>query len=136
MGIIQHAEREFKIKRWPGKCKMQALICKDVLALLKLFDSQGHSGSSAPYAVNLFERLARYKTLGPLTGKRYEWVKIDDNLWQNNRCSSVFKDRSHAWHGDAIVWRDKNGSCYTNKQSSVTISFPYEPKNTIKRDRS
>ena len=35
----------------------------------------GHSGSSAPYAVNLFKKLAMFKPIGPITGKDSEWAK-------------------------------------------------------------
>ena len=61
---------------------------------MKSFADHGHSGSSAPYAVDLFAKLALQKPIVPLTGEDYEWVHIDmgdDMQYQNKRCSSVFK---------------------------------------------
>ena len=69
----QHAEQEFKALGWvEGGDEMQNAICQDVLNLLAVFSTQGHSGSTAPYAINMFRKLADFKPLGPLTGEDWE----------------------------------------------------------------
>ena len=67
-------------------------LAEGVLKLLEVFCDEGHSGSSAPFAVNTFSRLAKWKPLSPLTGEDDEWNEIGDGIYQNNRFSAVFKD--------------------------------------------
>jgi len=155
--INKHAEREFNAAGWTNpdgtfKDEMQGLMCKQVLELLDLFSSHNHSGTTAPYALNMFKTLASFKPLVPLTGKDDEWVTHQDErtdgvmLRQNKRCSSVFQ-QSDRFDGQAynidgkVFWnwcerdldKDEEGypgvavfkSFYTNSDSFVTIKFPY-----------
>ena len=105
-------------------------IQDNLMELLAVFSMQGHSGSSAPYCVNTFEKLALYKPLVPLTGEDNEWVEvIDGEMWQNNRCSHVFKDADgNAYDGEGRIFREPNGACYTSSDSRVPVTFPYTPK--------
>lgn len=48
-------------------------LASAVLALIRLFASQGHSGMSAGMVTELFSKLARYEPLCPLTGDESEW---------------------------------------------------------------
>ena len=128
-----HAEREFKAAGWDlEKDDMQDLMCKQVLELLELFSSHGHSGSSAPYAINLFSKLAKFEPIVPLTGEDFEWNEIGDGEFQNNRCSHVFKSASRfngqAYDIEGRIFQDKDGYCCTNLDSFVPIEFPYTPK--------
>lgn len=133
MSLIKHAEREFAALGWPGDCPMQKEVCKNLLKLLRVFAAQGHSGTSAPYTLALFAKLAAFKPIGPLTGADSEWVLVSPGLYQNNRCGSVFKENGIAYNIDGIVWKDKHG-CFTNKDSRVRIhSFPYTPKTVYRK---
>ena len=138
---------EFKAAGWTdenGKFNddMQEAICNHVLKLLEVFDGEGHSGSTAPYAINMFSRLANFKPIAPLTGEDWEWIKHDysgDVSYQNKRCGSVFKDEDgNAYNIDGIVfWEwarsyDDEGkpsgiskSYYTCRESRVPVTFPY-----------
>lgn len=141
-----HAEREFRAAGWVdenGKFKdeMQEMICNHVLKLLEVFHDEGHSGSSAPYAINLFEKLAMFKPLVPLTGEDWEWNDTSHG-YQNNRASHVFKDNDgNCYDIDGIVWYEwytdeetgeKHKSYYTNYKSRVPVTFPYTPKTEYK----
>jgi len=91
-----HAMTEFRAAKWVDEngryCdEMQELICKHVMKLLDVFADEGHSGSSAPYAINLFQKLASFEPVVPLTGEDWEWVEVGDGMYQNKRCSHVFK---------------------------------------------
>jgi len=97
------------------------------MSLIKQFSKEGHSGFSANWAVQLFEKLARFKPLTPLTGADDEWNKIDDDWWQNKRCSHVFKDSTGVWDANGKVFREPGGVCYTNSDSKVPVTFPYTP---------
>jgi hypothetical protein len=144
----QHAMREFQYAGWcdeNGKFtdEMQEQICDGVMKLLELFDKEGHSGSSAPYAINLFKTLARFEPIGPLTGADDEWVRHDYGdtpTYQNKRMGSVFKqaDRFNGqayWIDGKVFWEWYSApdiedgkpfkSYYTSADSFVVIEFPW-----------
>jgi hypothetical protein len=144
-----HAWLEFKASGWVDENnkfndEMQEAICNHVLKLLKVFEGEGHSGSSAPYAINLFKKLAMFEPVAPLTGEDWEWADVseygvhtDGPLYQNKRCSHVFKDRNGAYDINGIVWYDwhpdkETGTWhknyFTNYKSRVAVTFPYTPK--------
>lgn len=144
-----HARAEFKAAGWLDengnfKDEMQEMICNHVLKLLEVFSDEGHSGSSAPYAINLFSTLAKFEPLVPLTGEDWEWNDVsefggrdDGPLYQNKRCSRVFKDSSGAYDKEGIVFWEwftdpETGkvfkSHYTSRESRVPVTFPYTPK--------
>lgn len=150
MSYKSHAETEFRAAGWvdeTGKFidDMQELLCTQVLELLELFSSHGHSGFSAPCAINLFSKLAKFEPLVPLTGEDWEWIGVGDNTFQNVRCSRVFKDADgraydidgrvfYEWH-ERPLDEDESGypgirrykSHYTSRDSRVYIDFPYTP---------
>lgn len=104
------------------------LATKAILDLIELFDSQGHSGFSAPYIINTFNRLAMFKPLSPLTGEDDEWSDVGDGgTFQNKRYSAVFKDKDGATYDiDGKVFTDDDGETwYTCKDSRVDVTFPY-----------
>lgn len=112
-------------------------LAEGTLELLKVFADQGHSGSSAPYAVALFEKLAMWKPIAPLTGGDDEWQAVGENTLQNKRNSSVFKgsDGQAYWIEGRIFWEwfsstdIDDGKPYktyfTARDSRVNIEFPW-----------
>ena len=114
-------------------------LAKDTLELLQVFIDQGHSGTSAPYAVALFKKLAMWKPLAPLTGEMEEWTEPYDEFsnQQNKRNSCVFKGpdgQAYCIEG-RVFWEwfaspDLDGgkpfkSYYTSRDSRVNITFPW-----------
>lgn len=98
---------------------------KAILDLIELFASQGHSGFSAPYVINVFSRLAKFKPLSPLTGEDDEWDDVGD-VFQNKRYSAVFKDKDgNAYNIEGKVFTDDGEVWYTCKDSRVNVTFPY-----------
>lgn len=151
----KHAWLEFKAAGWLDendkfKDDMQESICNHILALLKVFSDEGHSGSTAPYTVDLFKKLAMFEPVVPLTGEDWEWSEVSERMgskcWQNKRCSHVFKDENGAYDIDGrVFWEwserplheDEEGypgmsepykSYYTGRESRVPVTFPYTPK--------
>ena len=135
---------EFRAAGWcdeNGKFddEMQEAICNHVLKLLELFADEGHSGSTAPYTVNIFKKLAMFEPIVPLTGEDWEWTEVHDGVFQNKRCSRVFKqaDRfdGQAYDIDGIIFYDyytnengeKSKSYFTGRESAVPVTFPYVP---------
>lgn len=131
MRYTEFAIQEFRAAGWVNDKlewadPWQGRLCRHVLAMLRLFEKERHSGTTAHYAVDLFRKLALFQPLTPLTGEDHEWVQVTDDLWQNKRCSRVFKDASGAYDSEGIVFIE-NGVGYVNAQSRVPITFPYMP---------
>lgn len=127
----------------------------EILELVKKFGDSGQSGGSAPYVTHALsttiEKLCSYEPLSPITGIDEEWVDVssysDEPMWQNKRCSSLFKySDGNCKYIDAVIKRTPNGNCYTggfwlsksdylsgNKDSRIGAgqliqSFPFTPK--------
>ena len=112
-------------------------LAEGTLELLKVFSEQGHSGMSAPYAVALFEKLALWKPIAPLTGEDDEWNDVGESTWQNRRNSVVFKgkDGQAYWIEGRVFWEWATHpeiddgkpfkSHYTSRESRVNITFPW-----------
>lgn len=145
---INHAMTEFRAAGFVdenGKyCdEMQEAICKHVLKLLEVFGEEGHSGSSAPYAINMFSTLAKFEPIVPLTGEDWEWTELDydeDIKYQNKRCSRVFKDSNGKaydsegkvfWEWYTDIYGVKHKTHYTCSDSHEYIEFPYTPKTEV-----
>ena len=146
--LIRHAKIEFlKLGYKPiEECEddPDKWIQKNVLELLEVFSNQGHSGFSAPYAIDYFQKLASFKPLTPIMCTDDEWSNTSlldplDNLYQNKREGSIFKEgiNGKPYYIDAIVWRNQNGNCYTgsafnSKKESIKsrqyIKIPFTPK--------
>ena len=142
MAMMEWAKRELDLagyKESDDPDDIDNWMRNDVLKLLEMFCEQGHSGFSAKYAIKLFETLANWKPLSPLTGADDEWMEVGPDVWQNKRASNVFKgEDGRAYWSDGIVWwewhkdnpEDINGEPYqiyfTNRDSRVYIdSFPW-----------
>jgi len=148
--LKSHAWEEFKAAGWLDehgnfKDEMQEAICNHVLKLIEIFSEEGHSGSSAPYAIELFKKLAMFEPIAPLTGEDWEWSDVAEQsgrvLWQNKRCSHVFKDPNGAYDINGVVWwewstdketGEKFKTHFTNFKSRVPVTFPYVHKTEYK----
>ena len=144
----KHALTEFRAAGWIDengryKDEMQGMICNHVLALLTVFSDEGHSGTTAPYAINLFSKLAKFDPIVPLTGEDWEWSEVSDGdkgkMYQNRRCGAVFKqadrhDGKPYYLDGKVFWEwyknddDVNKIYFTCGDSQVPITFPYTPK--------
>ncbi len=99
-----------------------------VMKMVKIFAEEGHSGTSASLAINMFQRVARFQPLTPLTGDDDEWNECGDGVWQNRRSPRVFKEADgRAYDIEGRVFREPSGVCFTNKDSFVYVDFPYTP---------
>ena len=129
--LTDYAQKELDLA-FPDKTDtMQQAINGNILELLEVFSNQGHSGFTGNYVLQYFDRLVRFLPILPLTGEEDEWEAIDDSgLEQNKRCYSVFRknhDNSTAHDNDGKIFRRKSdGVCYTNIDSTIPITFPYD----------
>lgn len=132
MNLLEYAKTELNAA-WPDITDgTQQAVIKDVLDLVEVFSAQGHSGASAPYVLNLFNRLARWLPVKAITGDDSEWGEPygEENTQQNLRYCAVFRknfDNSTAVNIEGRVFIDKDGYHYTCRDSRVPIEFPYYP---------
>lgn len=145
MGLVEHAKFELEL---------QGLLSEEgdfyggmtgnaVLELIEVFAKQGHSGGSAPAVISLFSKLARYESLGALTGKDEEWGPLHWGSHQNKRCTAVFKQEDGTvTYNQAIVKRCPDGTTWTGplyltRQDAIKDAnmikvsvkgFPFTPK--------
>jgi len=137
--MTTHAERELDIIGMKDEEGMNGMMRKHILHMIEEFAAEGHSGFSASYAIQCLEKLLRFEPLSPLMGTDDEWVEVSEYngspMWQNKRCSRVFKDETGAYDIDGKVfwswYTDENGekfkSHYTSRDSRVYVTFPYVP---------
>lgn len=124
-----YARRELKAAGWYAEDAMYGdMIPEAVLELVRVFAGQGHSGMSANIVRGIFNKLAMWEPLVPLSGDDDEWNEVGPGIFQNNRCSRVFKEGGEAYDIDGRVFREPSGSCYTSRGSRVAVAFPYTPK--------
>jgi len=101
--LVKHAKHELALigafdeeKDFYG-----GLTGKAVLELIQVFADQDHSGMSANIVRQMFNKLAAYKLLSPLTFKDDEWIEPGEewgasSSYQNKRNSAVFKEGKDA----------------------------------------
>ncbi len=125
--LIDYAKEELKKIGMIGSGEAyNNLTTKAILDLIELFDSQNHSGFSAPYVINVFSRLAMFKPLTPLTGEDSEWNEIEPGVYQNKRYSAVFKEKDgKSYNSKGKIFTDDGKTWYSSKDSHIEITFPY-----------
>ena len=107
---------------------LQVRMNEHVLSVLALFSLEGHSGSSASYAIAQIERLLRFRPLSALTGEADEWGdSMEGELRQNKRASNVFLDvaSGQAYLDDGFVFRSPDGFRFIAFYSRMDIQFPH-----------
>jgi hypothetical protein len=131
----------------------------EVKAIVKKFAESGQSGGSAPFTtsviIQVIEKLLKQEPLGGIENSDDEWGGLssfgDDESYQNNRLSSVFKQGKEGkpYYLNAIVFKNPEKN-YTFTSGSVDLpdlagdrkggkvgsahyikSFPFEPKTFI-----
>ena len=134
-GLVEFAEGELNLLLKSCKdsesLKTQKAVNDDILDIIKLFSSQGHSGFSAGYSLNILKRLLDYKPLSAITGDEDEWEQLNyspDLAYQNKRCTSLFRDEDgKVYHVEASIFSDDNGHTWYNcKESREYVELPYE----------
>jgi hypothetical protein len=122
---------------------------KEILALCEAFGRSGQSGGSAPYTASALsqaiKKLCLQEPICPITGHEKEWNDITEmnngeSMFQNNRCSGVFKEGDEYSYVHAIIWQGEekwdtfSGRVYIDEKdfeligSSQLVNFPFTPK--------
>lgn len=147
MNLSEHANYELnRAGLFDNDSDYNGEIGKSVIELIKVFADQGHSGASANIVLSIFNELAQYKPLGGVTGISEEWADVGNNIFQNKRLGSIFKQRQihdgRPYYLDAISWRIvENGSSWSGTaitpdgkditSRQLIKGFPFIPKTFI-----
>lgn len=149
--IQKFAKRELDILAATVPDAIITPFAKEILALCVKFGKSGQSGGSAPYTATAIskavKKLLLQEPICDVTGHESEWVDVSEMgdgsiLYQNNRCSALFKDgtESKAHYLDAIVWKGVEeydtftGRVYIDDKdfeligSGQFVKFPFKPK--------
>jgi hypothetical protein len=138
--LIKFAESEMDLIGLTDADEYNGMMRQHILKMVEMFADEGHSGFSAPYAINILKKVLMFKPLSPLTGEDDEWTNIREYApsphYQNKRLSSVFKEANGECYNidGKVFWewyRDEDGNStkvyYTSKDSRVPVTFPYMP---------
>lgn len=117
MTLVEHAEHELRAAGlFDEDSDYDGWLGESVLELVRTFAAQGHSGFSAYSTIDLFERVATYRALTPITSNPDEWAHIDEDvwgepggIWQSRRQPDLFsRDGGQTWHSvDDPRWHQR-----------------------------
>lgn len=133
MGLVEYAESELSLIGMGADTtdEMNKAMHDHIITMVKAFADEGHSGMSAGYALSILKKVLAYEPLTPLTGEDSEWNDVGGGVFQNKRCSRVFKqaDRfdGQAYDMNGKVFIEEGGTAYTSSDSRVPVTFPYTP---------
>jgi len=117
MSLIEHAELELKLAGYDLNKDDYVNDCaKNALEMLKIFSKAKHSGMSAQITLSIFNKLANYKNLTPLTNNPKEWNKLggtEQEEWQSIRNPECFSaDLKTYWSLEENMETDSDGYRY------------------------
>lgn len=154
MALKEHFEREIQIMKKDLKNGDELIIedfIDNIRDIINTFSEQGHSGGSAPYYASLLsntiKKTLNFEPLSPIMGTDDEWSnEIDDDLFQNIRLSSLFKNNTQSksnkkrkisnkpYFLDAIIWQGEDKyDTFTGQVEDIASwqyikGFPFTPK--------
>lgn len=99
--LVRHAE--FELRRaglFDKDSDYDGMIGEAVMKMIKVFSEEGHSGYSAMLTLKVFNEVAKFKTLTPITSSPDEWMQVSPDImpdgsptvWQSIRQSSCFSN--------------------------------------------
>lgn len=134
MSISAYAESEFNLliqqmeadNAPQSDIKMQQKMHADILEVLDLMETHGHSGFSIGMFFRVLKKVCMFTPLTPLTGQESEWMEVAENVWQNKRSPAVFRTDKITYDMDSHVLVEPDG--WTRTVGHLyPIDFPYTP---------
>ena len=98
--LIAHAEEEMRrAGLYDADADYGGMIPEAVMKLVRALASDGHSGGSHGITMAIFNQVANFKTLTPITNDPTEWVNVSEYcgndskpVWQNRRDGTNFSN--------------------------------------------
>jgi len=89
MNLVTHAEAELRRAGLFDKdSDYNGMLGNSVLELMKIFSKQGHSGFSAMLTLQIFNKVANWKSLTPITNDPKEWNDVSSMSGRKSRLFS------------------------------------------------
>lgn len=114
--LVSHAKREISLAQLDqNDSDYGGMLGKATLELVECLSKQQHSGASHGIVLALFNKLANYEPLTPLTDNPDEWEDVSENMldtsqrlsglrvWQNKRSPSAFSKDGGKTYRDTRV---------------------------------
>ena len=142
MGLLEHAKRELKLAGYDISdkgCDMHDdkepftgylnYCARNAYELIETLYKAEHSGMSIGITLEIFNKLAKWETLTPLTNNPDEWCKLEgceDGDWQSKRNPSCFtRDFKTYWNVDEPENQIRTGEhTFKMKPKSEWIKHP------------
>lgn len=121
--LVTHAENEFNlVNKKEGIAAGQFdEFQKEVLQMVELFSTFGHSGASAPMAINLISTLLKFEPITPLTGEDDEWNDVSEFYKSIDEDSSNGVVKSNTDSSKCVKYQNKRDSrVFKNADGSCT----------------
>lgn len=102
--LIAHARRELELAGlFDADADYGGAPAQIVMQLVEVLAGQGLSGGSHGLVMALFNQVATFKPLTPLTSEPAEWIDRSEisgePMWQNRRDSAMFsRDGGQTWY--------------------------------------
>lgn len=102
--LIKHAEREMKkAGLYDADSDYGGMIPEAVIELVTALSKQGHSGMSHSLTMAVFNKVANFKPLTPISSDPDEWMEVGNDsrglCFQNNRKPTCFSyDAGKTWY--------------------------------------
>lgn len=95
-----HAEREMRLAGlYDTDSDYGGMLPQAVMALIKAHAKQGHSGSSHVVTMQIFNKLANFQNLKPISSNSDEWNQVSGDTWQSKRRSDAFsRNGGKTWY--------------------------------------
>ena len=127
-------ELEAKLKNFDAEKQVemierQTLINTKITELITLLVEQAKDGFNVSPSVKTLTNMLNRSYINPLTGEDDEWMEISDGVYQNLKCSRIFKDKNlfdgkpYYTEGKAFSI-DGGKSFFQNMDSRVPVEFP------------
>ena len=144
MSLLEHAKRELKLAGYDISdkgCEMHNdkepftgyvnSCARNAYDLLELMEKQGLSDASRNIVISLFDKLAQYKTLSPLTNNPDEWINVSSLsqvCWQSKRIPSCFTYNFITYHDvdadENYNIRTENGTEIRERKHKPMVEHP------------
>ncbi len=115
MSLVDYAKTELEFAGMFDKdSDYDGMLGDAVLELVKVFSKQGHSGCSAGMTLAMFQKVASFKPLTPITFKDEEWTDTGHVAFQNKRNCAVFKEGEGGkpYYIDAFYKKTQTGTTW------------------------
>lgn len=106
--LIRHAEEEMRRAGLYDKdSDYGGMIPEAVMKLVRALASEGHSGGSHAITMAIFNQVANFKTLTPITSDPTEWNNVADERQPGGGKKPIFQNRR-----DPAMFSNDGGKTY------------------------